>query len=369
MRSPASRPARRSCTTTSTSCPAATAIAARQLEGWRPVLAARPDAILYPTVGFGGDVVQRYAHIPILADAVADAHERLRSGLGEPRRHRRRRPAGRRARLRLHQQLRRHPPHGGAVRAASARPEHLDLRARLPARRAGVPPRRPPAARARSSSSTSAATPTTWAAPAAASASACRRRARRSRRTSRCSTARDLPWAVAVIGGDVIESGLARLALERGGHLRVGLEDYAGPRRPRNAELVREAVALARAVGRPVASCARGGGAARVAAPVGPAAPAGTRVGWRATTPAHDGLRAVPMIADSLVSRTRTLRNQRAFWPAQPALRATAQRVVDGGDELVDLDECGTGADRLPAERDVHADRRIRAAGTSRPRS
>jgi hypothetical protein len=33
-----------------------------------------------------------------------------------------------------------------------------------------------------------------------------------------------LPWAVAVIGGDVIASGLARLALERGGHLRVGLE-------------------------------------------------------------------------------------------------------------------------------------------------
>src|SRR5271156_4375369 len=47
------------------------AIAARQLEGWRPVLAERPDAILYPTVGFGGDVVQRYAHIPILAQSVA----------------------------------------------------------------------------------------------------------------------------------------------------------------------------------------------------------------------------------------------------------------------------------------------------------
>ena len=42
----------------------------------------------------------------------------------------------------------------------------------------------------------------------------------------------DLPWAVAVIGGDVVGSGLARLALERGGHVRVGLEDYAGPRTP-----------------------------------------------------------------------------------------------------------------------------------------
>ena len=63
-----------------------------------------------------------------------------------------------------------------------------------------------------------------------------------------------LPWSVAVLGGDVMESGLAKLALERGGHIRVGLEDYAGPRVPRNVELVREAVALARYVGRPVAT-------------------------------------------------------------------------------------------------------------------
>src|SRR5262249_19620779 len=65
----------------------------------------------------------------------------------------------------------------------------------------------------------------------------------------------NLAWAVAVIGGDVLASDVARLALERGGHLRVGLEDYAGPRTPSNVELVREAVAPARAVGRPVAAC------------------------------------------------------------------------------------------------------------------
>jgi uncharacterized protein (DUF849 family) len=63
-----------------------------------------------------------------------------------------------------------------------------------------------------------------------------------------------LPWAVAVIGGDVVGCGLAAEALARGGHLRVGLEDYAGPRRPANAELVREAADLARHAGRPVAS-------------------------------------------------------------------------------------------------------------------
>ena len=64
----------------------------------------------------------------------------------------------------------------------------------------------------------------------------------------------DLPWAVAVLGGDVVASGLARLALERGGHVRVGLEDHAGARTPTNEELVSEVVALARAVGRPIAT-------------------------------------------------------------------------------------------------------------------
>jgi uncharacterized protein (DUF849 family) len=63
-----------------------------------------------------------------------------------------------------------------------------------------------------------------------------------------------LPWAVAVVGGDVVATGIAETALERGGHLRVGLEDYAGPRQPRNVELVDEAVAVAARVGRPIAS-------------------------------------------------------------------------------------------------------------------
>jgi 3-keto-5-aminohexanoate cleavage enzyme len=65
----------------------------------------------------------------------------------------------------------------------------------------------------------------------------------------------DVQWGVAVLGGDVVESGIARVALERGGHLRVGLEDHTGPRTPSNEELVREAVALASDVGRPVATC------------------------------------------------------------------------------------------------------------------
>ncbi|MBW2498735.1 MAG: 3-keto-5-aminohexanoate cleavage protein [Deltaproteobacteria bacterium] len=62
-----------------------------------------------------------------------------------------------------------------------------------------------------------------------------------------------IPWAVSVVSGDVFENGVARYALEQGGHLRVGLEDYAGPERPTNVELVGRAVALAKRVGRPVA--------------------------------------------------------------------------------------------------------------------
>lgn len=65
-----------------------------------------------------------------------------------------------------------------------------------------------------------------------------------------------LRWMVGVVGGCVTASGLARDAIERGGHVRVGLEDFGGDRHPTNAELVSEVVALASMAGRPVASCA-----------------------------------------------------------------------------------------------------------------
>jgi uncharacterized protein (DUF849 family) len=64
----------------------------------------------------------------------------------------------------------------------------------------------------------------------------------------------DLPWSVAVIGGDIAKSDIIRPALERGAHLHVGLEDHAGDRTPSNEELVLEAVELCRTVGRPVAT-------------------------------------------------------------------------------------------------------------------
>jgi len=69
-----------------------------------------------------------------------------------------------------------------------------------------------------------------------------------------------LPWSVSVWGGDLMQTPVARLALEKGGHLHVGLEEHFDPeRKPSNEELVREAVALCHEVGRPVASCAEAG--------------------------------------------------------------------------------------------------------------
>ena len=59
-----------------------------------------------------------------------------------------------------------------------------------------------------------------------------------------------LAWGVAVVGGDVFGSGMARLALERGGHIRLGLEDFAGDRTPANVELLDEVAGLARTLGR-----------------------------------------------------------------------------------------------------------------------
>lgn len=63
----------------------------------------------------------------------------------------------------------------------------------------------------------------------------------------------NLPWMVGVIGGDVRES-LAEQAVRLGGHVRVGLEDYAGPEQPRNEQLIQDVVTMANRAGRSVAS-------------------------------------------------------------------------------------------------------------------
>ncbi|MET0377879.1 MAG: 3-keto-5-aminohexanoate cleavage protein [Spongiibacteraceae bacterium] len=64
----------------------------------------------------------------------------------------------------------------------------------------------------------------------------------------------ELPWSVSVWGGDLFATPVAQLALELGGHLHVGLEEFYDPERsPTNLELVQQAVGLATAVGRPLA--------------------------------------------------------------------------------------------------------------------
>jgi 3-keto-5-aminohexanoate cleavage enzyme len=63
-----------------------------------------------------------------------------------------------------------------------------------------------------------------------------------------------IPWAIAIVGGDALAHPLTRAALQRGAHLRVGLEDDADG--AANAELVTAATRLCHDVGRDVATLA-----------------------------------------------------------------------------------------------------------------
>jgi uncharacterized protein (DUF849 family) len=77
-----------------------------------------------------------------------------------------------------------------------------------------------------------------------------------------------LPWTVSLFGDPVLDSPLARHALERGGHLRVGIEDAAGMSDMTNAEMVTAAAALAASVGRTVAAGPDAAAVLRSAGPV-----------------------------------------------------------------------------------------------------
>jgi 3-keto-5-aminohexanoate cleavage enzyme len=62
-----------------------------------------------------------------------------------------------------------------------------------------------------------------------------------------------MSWSVGVMGDSLLDLPLARYALERGGHLRVGVEDLGVVGTTSNVETVERAAALAADVGRPVA--------------------------------------------------------------------------------------------------------------------
>jgi len=232
--------------------------AGRYLEGWRPVLAARPDAILYPTVGLGGTIEERYAHVAPLADA-------MRMGLVDPGSVNLGAAAedglpgpaefvyvNSYADVRYEVALCAHHRLGPSIAIF----EPGFLRTALAYQRAG---RLPAGALVKlyfggDHGYLGGAAGVTFGLPP-------------TRPSLEAYLAMldgvALPWSVAVVGGDLLASDVARLALARGGHLRVGLEDYAGSRTPTNEELVRAAVALAREAGRPVASPAE---AARILA-------------------------------------------------------------------------------------------------------
>ena len=73
--------------------------------------------------------------------------------------------------------------------------------------------------------------------------------------TSTCSKAPASPGWQPSSAATSSASGIAALAIEKGGHVRVGLEDHhAPPRLARNDELVAEVAALCRAAGRPPAT-------------------------------------------------------------------------------------------------------------------
>ena len=213
--------------------------AARYREGWDPVLAARPDALLYPTINGIGPVEERYSHIPPLAETGG-----LRIGVIDP---------GSvnlgasfayvNAGSDIEHQWQLCETHGLVPGMSIFEPGFL--RAALAYWRAG---KLPPGTMLRfyfggreaevDGGFTFGLAPTERALDAYLEL------------LGDC----PLPWSVTVVGGDLFASGLPEIALARGGHLRVGLEDHRG-RAATNEELVGEAVGAVRASGRPLADC------------------------------------------------------------------------------------------------------------------
>jgi uncharacterized protein (DUF849 family) len=218
--------------------------AKRYLEGWRPVLEKRPDALIYPTVHFGE--VMNYEHLAPLAQSGL-----LRVGLVDP------------GSVNLGRAEGDGVPRGGLVYSnsfdtiAHAFDIHREhrlgpsmaiyepgfLRTVLAWWRAG---RLPQGAMVKLYFATEQGlTGTAFGLAPTRTALAAYLEL-----LAGC----DLPWAVSVAGGDLSSSEVADAAVELGGHLHLGLEFYGGPGTPTNVELVERAVAQCRAKGRPVAT-------------------------------------------------------------------------------------------------------------------
>jgi 3-keto-5-aminohexanoate cleavage enzyme len=229
--------------------------AARYLEGWEPVFAEQPDALLYPTTNFGPGVEGAYSHMEPLT-----ATGKLRIGIIDP------------GSVNLGGvDAAGLPAAPGFVYANSFGDIHYQaelcerlelgpsmaifepgwLRSALLWHRAGRLPR---GAMVKLYFGGDAGYITSNAQRAGGATFGLPPTVRALDAYCEILDGCDLPWSVAVIGGDLTKSPVVRPALERGAHLHVGLEDHAGDRTPTNEELVREAVAICAEVGRPVAT-------------------------------------------------------------------------------------------------------------------
>jgi uncharacterized protein (DUF849 family) len=221
--------------------------AALYLEAYRPILAARPDALLYPTIGAGATIEERYGHHELLARAGAIRAGVVDTGsvnLGEAG------PDGAPAPLdyvyvnspsdvrHMMETCRRY---GLGPSVACFEPGFL--RVVLAYARAGT---LPPGTLVKlyfvERGYLAGGEPGFGVPPI------------REALELYLAMLRGfaLPWGVAVIGGSLLDAPLTELALARGGHLRVGLEDDPGAKS--NADLVARARSLCARAGRRLAT-------------------------------------------------------------------------------------------------------------------
>ena len=228
--------------------------AARYLEGWRPVLAARPDALLYPTTNAGATVEASFCHLEPLVRECA-----MRVGLCDP------------GSVNFGALDTDGVPRGGFVYRNSHDDAYFQMEL---CRRLGLGPQlaifEPGFLRAalawwRAGRLAPGAMIKLYFGGANGYLGGGGRGVPFGLPPTLNSLAAyldllgdcDVPWSAAVIGGDLcgeLDGDFVRAVLDAGGHLHVGLEDYHATRVPTNVSLLQEATAIVESSGRGVAT-------------------------------------------------------------------------------------------------------------------